>query len=262
MREISYNHEEELKQIRWDIIQMVHRAEEGHIPSALSVVEILYAIYKNKKKEDDFFLSKGHASAAFYAVLSRFGYFDRSELDGFCRYDSFLGGHPHINPEKGIFNSSGSLGHGFPIAAGYALAKKIKKENGRVFCLVGDGECNEGSIWETAMYAEQLNLNNLVCIVDNNKSQTRAMTPTNLKEKFESFGWAAVEIDGHDVPAIKDALFNIGKRDSRQSKPYCVIANTVKGKGVKAIEQDMFSWHHRAPTDDELVIFKKEIFQQ
>ncbi|MDP1689121.1 MAG: transketolase [bacterium] len=248
----------DLKQIRWDIVKMVHHAKEGHIPSGLSVLEILYAIYKNKNKEDSFFLSKGHASAGLYAVLAHFGILKKEELDSFCDYDSWLGGHPH-RKEGCFMNSSGSLGHGFPIAAGFALSKKIKEEPGRVFCLVGDGECNEGSIWETAMYAEQLKLSNLVCVVDDNNSQIRAKISTNLVEKFRAFGWEAQEVDGHNIPDIESLIF----KDSAKvySKPFCVVARTIKGKGIKAMEDDMFSWHHKAPTDDELEKFKAEIFK-
>jgi transketolase len=255
---MAVDYKKELQQIRWDVLEMVHRAKEGHIPSAFSVLEILYAIYKNKKEEDAFFLSKGHASAGLYAALAHFGVIKKEELKTFCDYDSFLGGHPH--KKAGYFmNSSGSLGHGFPVAAGYALSKKIKKEPGKVFCVVGDGECNEGSIWETAMYAEQLGLENLVCIVDNNNSQVRAMVSTNLAGKFGAFGWDVREADGHNVPELEKALFDQDKDASK--KPLCIVARTVKGKGVKAMEEDTFSWHHRAPTDEELEKFKVEIFQ-
>ena len=204
---MEINYTKELQQIRWDVVKMVHRAKEGHIPSAFSVLEIFYAIYKNKNKKDTFFLSKGHASAGLYAILAHFGILKKEELETFCDYNSLLGGHPHI--KEGYFmNSSGSLGHGFPIAAGYALSKKIKKESGRVFCVVGDGECNEGSIWETAMYAEQLKLENLVCIVDNNNSQTRAMISMNLGEKFKAFGWSVREVNGHSIPELTKAIFD------------------------------------------------------
>ncbi|TSC82488.1 MAG: transketolase [Parcubacteria group bacterium Gr01-1014_20] len=251
--------QEDLKGIRLNILEMVSRAGEGHIPSALSVVELLYSIHLNKTKNDQFFLSKGHASAALYAVLAHFGYITKSELDTFCKYDSVLGGHPHKNPEIGILNSSGSLGHGFPIAAGYALSKKIKNEPGRVFCIIGDGETNEGTIWETAMYAEQLKLLNLVAIIDNNKSQTRAMTSINLKDKFLSFGWEVREINGHDLSEIAEVLFN--KNNINHPKPLCVIANTTKGKGIREMESNFFTWHHKAPTELELEMFKKEVLK-
>jgi len=247
---------ENIQNIRWAILEMIHRAGEGHIPSAFSVVEILYALYSHIKEEDSFFLSKGHASAALYAVLAHFGKISKDELDGFCKYDSRLGGHHHRRPPA-VMNSSGSLGHGFPIAAGYAMSKKIKNESGRVFCLIGDGESNEGSVWETAMYAEQLHLDNLVCIVDKNNSQTRAITSSNLPGKFTAFGWVVEEADGHNLGDIKKKLFEIGEKDA----PRCIIANTLKGKGISVMERDFWSWHHRAPTPEEMVDFKKEIFQ-
>lgn len=234
---------------------MVKRAGEGHIPSSFSVLELLYAAYSCMGDKDVFFLSKGHASAAFYAVLAHFGHLPKAELETYCKYDSKLGGHPHRNPPA-TMNSSGSLGHGFPAAAGYALAKKIRGEKGRVFCLVGDGETNEGSIWETAMYAEQLGLKNLVCVVDENLSQGRAMTSTNLPGKFSSFGWRVAEVDGHNLEEIKRAL----SADESPDRPLCIIAHTIKGKGLKALEQDFLAWHHRAPTDEEMQAFKKEIF--
>jgi transketolase len=248
---------DDLKKIRVDILEMVHGAHEGHIPSSFSILELLYSIYANMGKEDAFFLSKGHASAGLFAVLAHFGIIDRSELAHYAQYDSKLGGHPH-RFAKGVMASTGSLGHGFPIATGYALAGKIKGGPGRVFCIVGDGETNEGTIWEAAMYAQQLALSNLVCIVDENRSQVRAMTSVNIAEKFEAFGWEIKKIDGHDLEQIKHALFDPASR-MHPEKPLCVIARTVKGKGIKAMENDFFSWHHKGPTDEELAAFKAEI---
>jgi transketolase len=258
LNKIAMNSEDakNIKNIRIDILDMIYKAKEGHIASSFSVVELLYAIYSGMGKNDSFFLSKGHASAALFAVLAHFGHIDRKELDGYCKYDSRLGGHPHRFSDM-IMSSTGSLGHGFPMAAGYALAKKIKNEPGRVFCIIGDGETNEGSVWETAMYAEQLGLSNLICIIDDNNSQVRAKTSINLKEKFAAFGWRVVGINGHDVAEIRNALFS--PDSSSSSVPYCVVAKTTKGKGVKQIESDMFSWHHKAPTEAELAEFKKEI---
>lgn len=246
---------EDLKKIRLTVLEMAHGAGEGHVPSSFSVLELLYAIYSKKEKEDSFFLSKGHASAGLYAILAHFNLISGESLASYCKYDSKLGGHPHRESNI-VMCSSGSLGHGFPISAGYALSKKIKKEKGRVFCLVGDGETNEGAIWETAMYAEQLKLDNLVCIVDKNNSQTRAMTSINLEEKFKAFGWRVKVIPGHDIKEIEDALFGA---ESDSDKPYCIIAETVKGKGVKEMEDHIFEWHHRSPSDKEFEQFKEEI---
>lgn len=246
----------DLKKIRTEILDMASGAGEGHIPSALSVVEILYVIHSRMESSDDFFLSKGHASVALYAVLSHFGKIHSDELKSFCSYNSHLGGHPHRNVERGIMNSSGSLGHGLPIAVGFSLAKKNKGEEGKVFCLVGDGECNEGSIWEAALYASHLNLSNLICIVDNNNSQIRAVPSGDLSQKFKSFGWKVFEVkDGHDVDELEKIIFQEGEND----KPICIIAYTKKGKGVKEMEENMFAWHHRAPTKKECEEFKNEI---
>jgi len=248
--------QKDTKNIRIDILDMVYKAKEGHIASSFSIVELLYAIYSGMAEGDSFFLSKGHASAALFAALAHFRKISREEMLTYCEYDSRLGGHPKRIPDI-VMSSTGSLGHGFPMAAGYALAKKIKNESGRVFCIVGDGETNEGSIWETAMYAEQLRLSNLVCIVDNNNSQIRAKTSINIEKKFSAFGWQTATVDGHDIKQINDALF--APRAHSLAVPYCVIANTVKGRGVKQMESDMFSWHHKAPTAEELSAFKKEI---
>jgi len=135
------------------------------------------------------------------------------------------------------------------------MAKKIKKQKGRVFCVIGDGESNEGSIWESSLIASKNKLNNLVCIVDNNNSQVRSLPSDGLVEKFKSFGWETSEVDGHDIDSM---LFNIQIK-LESNKPVVIIANTVKGKGIKEIENDMFAWHHRSPSDDEFKRFIKEI---
>ncbi|OGG37515.1 hypothetical protein A2110_02945 [Candidatus Jorgensenbacteria bacterium GWA1_54_12] len=246
-----------LKKIRVEVLNMVRAAGEGHVPSAFSVIEILYALYSRMGERDRFFLSKGHASTALYATLAHFGALNERELQTYGKYNSALGGHPHRNEKKGIMNSSGSLGHGFPVAAGYALSLRLKRGGGRVFCLVGDGECNEGTIWETALLASHLKLRELVCVVDNNGSQTRAVPSGDLAEKFRSFGWNAVEVkNGHRVNDLENAIFAERGDDER---PYCVVAHTKKGKGVREMEENHFAWHHRAPTPEEYERFVKEI---
>lgn len=246
----------DLRKIRYDILNMVHTAGEGHIPSAFSVVEILYELYAHMERNDKFFLSKGHASAGLYATLVHFGLLERKKLETFGKYESTLGGHPS-NKVKNVMIASGSLGHGLPMAVGYALGKKIHREPGRTFCLIGDGEANEGSIWEAAMHGEQLDLSKLVCVVDDNNSQTRAMVSINLRQKFESFGWDTIEVNGHSSVELSKALFGNTARQAK--KPLCVVARTTKGKGIKAMEEDPFSWHHKAPSKDELMRFKKEL---
>ena len=243
------------RHIRKEILKTSFESQAGHIPSAFSIIEILYVLYKDILNDNDIFvLSKGHGCLALYGIFAEFGIITREELLSFAQYDSLLGGHPHRNKLKEIYASTGSLGHGLPICAGAALAIKLDHRNDKVYCLVGDGECNEGTIWETAMLADRMQLNNLVCIVDNNKSQTRSMPSTNIGAKFRSFGWDVTEVtDGHSHSALRDALSLSGK------KPLCIVCNTVKGRGVSAMEEDMFAWHHGPPNAEQLKKFCEEL---
>ena len=242
-------------EMREIIIKAAHSAKHGHIPSALSLVEIMQA-YSNIEKEDDVMVfSKGHGCLALYSLLAIQGHVPVTELFNFGRRGSRLGGHPDRNKLDKIYASTGSLGHGFPIAVGTAMARKILKKDGRVFCVIGDGEANEGTIWESCIVASKNKLNNLVCIVDNNNSQTRSLPVEDLGKKFQSFGWKVWDIDGHDIEMISRAITYLNPDE----KPTAVIANTIKGKGIKEIENDMFAWHHRAPTDEELERFCEEI---
>ena len=242
-------------EMREIIIKAAHSAKHGHIPSALSLVEIMQA-YSNVEKEDDVMVfSKGHGCLALYSLLAIQGHVPMTELFNFGRRGSRLGGHPDRNKLDKIYASTGALGHGFPIAVGAAMARKILKKNGRVFCIIGDGEANEGTIWESCMVASKNKLNNLVCIVDNNDSQIRSLPVEDLDKKFQSFGWEVWDIDGHDIEMISRAITDL----NLDEKPTAVIANTIKGKGIKEIENDMFAWHHRAPTDEELERFCEEI---
>lgn len=241
------------KEIRKLIIKASHNAGHGHIPSAMSIVEIIVAIHDIKNKDDVFILSKGHGCLAYYAYLCYKGKIQLNDLLNFGKRNSILGGHPDKNKIEDVYASTGSLGHGLPIAIGTALAKHIKNLPGKVFCLIGDGESNEGSIWESFNIAKNLNLTNLVCIIDNNKSQTRSLPSTNLKQKLSSFGWEVQEINGHN---LKDLKINC---KLKTNKPLALIANTVKGKGIKTIEDDMFAWHHRAPNKEEYKSFIKSL---
>ena len=243
------------REIRKEILKTSFDAQAGHIPSAFSIIEILYVLYKDILKGDDVFvLSKGHGCLALYAIFAEFGIITKEELATFTKYESILGGHPHRNKLKEIYASTGSLGHGLPICAGAALAIKLDNRQDRVYCLVGDGECNEGTIWETAMLADRLGLNNLVCIVDNNKSQTRAMPSTNIGEKFKAFGWTTVEVgDGHSIDALQSAL------NTESDMPLCIICNTIKGRGISAMEDNMFAWHHGPPNAEEYSQFCEEL---
>lgn len=244
----------DLKNIRLDILDMAYTAKEGHVPSSLSVVEILYSIYSTIKKKDVFLLSKGHASAGFFAVLSHFGYISKNQLSSYCDYDSILGGHPHSRKIPVVVNSSGSLGHGLPMAVGYALSKKISKQKGMVYCLIGDGEANEGTVWESALYANNLKLDNLICIVDDNNSQIRSMPSGDIASKFSSFGWNSRIVDGHDVIRLFKVL-----QTNKVGRPLCIVAKTTKGKGIKTLEDNFLEWHHKSPTPEEFINFKKEL---
>jgi transketolase len=235
------------------IIEAAFFAKHGHIPSALSIVESVIAIHEIKKDGDIFILSKGHGCLAYYAYLCHIGEITKEELFNFGKKNSKLGGHPDRNKIKSVYASTGSLGHGLPIAVGAALANSLNKKFNKVYCLIGDGESNEGSIWESLSVAKNLNLKNLVCIVDNNNSQIRSLPAINLTEKFKAFGWNTFEIDGHDIELIKNTL------NTNSEVPIAIIANTIKGKGIKDIEKNIFGWHHRAPSEIELNNFLKEL---
>ncbi len=236
---------------------------EGHIPSAFSILDILWVLYdrvmqfdpKYPKscKRDRFVLSKGHGSLALYAVLAEKGFFHASELERFASYDSTLGGHPDCRKVPGVEASTGSLGHGLPMAVGMALGMGIRKVNRKVFALIGDGECNEGAIWESALLAAHHRLSNLTCIVDYNHSTDRAIALGDISAKFAAFGWSTVVVNGHDHNDIYRALtrFQLGR-------PTAIVAETVKGFGCKAMENNP-AWHHRAPTQDELPDILKEL---
>jgi len=236
------------------ILEASYYASAGHIPSALSIVEIIYAIYKEVKKDDDIFiLSKGHGCLALYSVFASVGIIEKEELKTFCSYSSRLGGHPHRGKMKEIYSSSGSLGHGLPMAIGAALAKRIKNESGTIYCLIGDGESNEGTIWESLLLAYNLKLDNLVCIIDDNNSQSRSMPVLNIENKIEQFGWNVQTCNGHDVELIKKKI------SENKNQLLCLVCKTVKGKGIKVMEEETFAWHHGPPNKSQLQSFLGEI---
>ena len=223
-----------IKKLRNRILEVALRDGMGHIPSALSILDVVWTLYdKVMTKDDQFILSKGHGCMALYAVLEEKGLLDWSEK---------LWGHPKRG--GAILASTGSLGHGMPMAVGVALAKKIKGEKGHVFCLIGDGECNEGTIWESALLASHHNLDNLTVIVDWNKSSDRALNLGSLSDKFHAFGFSVWEIFGHSQTEIKFAL------DTKCKKPLVVIAETDKGRGVDFMINDP-SWHNKQITKEE-----------
>ncbi len=252
-----------VKRLKREIIEATALTGEGHIPSAFSILDILWILYDkvlnidlrnlNKDDRDHFILSKGHGSLALYAVLSEKGFFGKNELLKFAQFDSILGGHPDSNKVPGVEASTGSLGHGLPMAVGMALGMKIRKINRRVYTLIGDGECNEGSIWESALLASHQHLNNLTCIVDYNHSTDRALLLGNLSDKFSSFGWHTVNIDGHDHKNLQSSLKTMDKQ-----KPVAIIAETIKGKGIRIMENNP-AWHHKGPTKDEVVMMLEEL---
>ncbi len=241
------------REIRKLIVDAAYHAKHGHMPSALSIVDIICALDEIMCEEDQFVLSKGHGCLAYYAYLVVKGDISLNDIRSFGKKGSKLGGHPDKNKIEKVYASTGSLGQGLPITIGAALARKIQHRTGRFFCLVGDGECNEGSVWESCMIAAKHNLSNIVCIVDVNNSQTRSLQLHDLANKFKAFDWHVIEIDGHDTNILKSTLslsFN---------KPLAVIANTVKGKGILELENNMFAWHHRAPNKQEYEQFLLEL---
>jgi len=229
------------------IVELSYKSKEGHLGSSLSVLDILYILYKHfiVPKTNDrnrFILSKGHASLGLYVILENFNLLDN--LDTFCKFDSKIGGHPsHILDE--VEASTGSLGHGLPIAIGMALAYKINNYKSHIFVVVGDGEMNEGSIWEGLLLAAQHKLNNITCILDYNRSNDRALKLDNVVDKINAFNWNCIEINGHDHQSILDSL-----SAKHEEKPTFIVANTVKGKGISFMENNP-EWHHKSPNEEE-----------
>lgn len=252
-----------VKELKKLILQVGHDTHEGHIPSAFSILDILYVLYhgilnidpKNPKKEDRDYLivSKGHSAVGIYAILADAGFFPKTELSTFAKFHSILGGHPDCNKVPGVEASTGSLGHGLPIAVGMAMGVSYKNDTQRVFCIIGDGEANEGSVWEAITLAGQHKLKNLICIVDYNHSLERSIAWGDLEEKFSSFGWETCSIDGHNHKELREKLSS-----KNHEKPFVIIANTIKGKGCPSIENNP-AWHHRAPNDEELEMLIKEL---
>ncbi len=209
---------------------------------------------------DRFILSKGHAAAALYAALAMKGFFPHQELDTYCKDGGRLAEHPPANLLPGVEAATGSLGHGLPLGCGMALSGRIKGEAFRVFALLSDGENNEGSVWEAAMFAAAQRLENVCVVIDYNKWQATARSNETLMlaplaDKWTAFGWDAREIDGHDVGALAEAMQRV---PNGSGKPVALIAHTIKGKGVSFMEDDN-NWHYRAPTADEVVKARKEL---
>lgn len=261
--------DKELLEIRKKIFLTGYSVNIAHLASAFSIVEILYSLYVNKKLKynaknpnmdtrDIFVLSKGHGSLALYVMLNKVGYFNDEFLESFCKPNSVLGGEPCIPHIPGVEATTGSLGHGLSLGVGMALAKKMDKRDEKVYVLVGDGELEEGAMWEAIMFAAKEKLNNLIVIVDCNKIQKMGtiedvMGISSWNSKFKSFGWKVKEIDGHNVDEIDKVL-----DEDNKDKPLVILANTIKGKGVSIIEDDP-RWHWRLPNKKELKVFMKEL---
>lgn len=259
---------EELKSmagdIRVDIVKMVAEAGSGHPGGSLSAADIMCALYfggvlkhdaENPKAEDRdrFLLSKGHAAPALYAALAEAGYFPKEELATLRKLHSRLQGHPDCRKLPGVEASTGSLGQGLSIAAGMALGLKLNGSESSVFTLMGDGECQEGQVWEAAMFAAHKGLDNLVAIVDHNHLQIdgrieTVCSPEDLGDKFRSFGWQVFQCDGNDMEAILATLESA--KESRSGKPCVIVAETTKGKGVSFME-DQAGWHGKAPNAEQ-----------
>ncbi len=253
--------------IRIGIIEAVYNGKSGHPGGSLSCADILAVLYFNQmnidsknpnaKQRDRFVLSKGHCSPALYSTLARKGYFEKEKLISFRNIESNLQGHPDMNKVPGVDMTSGSLGQGLSVANGMALSSKLNKDGYRVYCLLGDGEIQEGQIWEAVMSAVKYKLDNLCVIVDNNNLQIDGTIEevkglTNINKKFESFGFEVIQIDGNNIEEVLNA-FNVAKQI--KEKPTVIIAKTIKGKGVSYMENNA-SWHGKAPNEEE---YKKAI---
>lgn len=251
------------RNIRKDIVSMIHTSKSGHPGGSLSSVEILTALYfdemnidiNNCKMEDRdrFVLSKGHAAPVLYATLANKGYFDREELKGLRKINRMLQGHPDMKGTPGVEMSTGSLGQGFSVACGMAMASKLDNAPWRVYTLLGDGEVQEGIVWEAAMSASHYKLDNIVAFLDYNGLQIDGKTEDVMNigpivDKFKSFGWNVIEIDGHDFDQIFAAL---DMARETVGKPTIIIAKTIKGKGVSFMENQA-TWHGLAPSDSDL----------
>ncbi|MEG0146860.1 MAG: transketolase [Raoultibacter sp.] len=258
--------------LRIDIVDMIARAGSGHPGGSLSCTDILAALYLGgvlhhdvANPEDDardrFILSKGHAAPALYAALAHAGYFPREELSTLRQLGSRLQGHPDSKKLPGVEVCTGSLGQGLSIAAGLACGLRLEGNDARVFTLLGDGECQEGQVWEAAMFAAHQHLGNLVAIIDHNGLQidgcvSDVCSPEDIGVKFSAFGWEVASCDGHDMAAVVDALS--AARAQKTGKPYVVIAETVKGKGVSFME-DKAGWHGKAPKPEEAAAARAEL---
>lgn len=260
-----------LKQIRKDIFLTAYKggSASAHLASAYSSVEILYVLYTkimnynpekpSWKDRDRLILSKGHASLALYKILNMVGIISNEQLKSFCHADSRLGGEPNMTEVPGIEATTGSLGHGLSFGIGMAMAAKMSGYEYKVYVILGDGECQEGSVWEAVMSASRYKLNNLVVVMDYNRIQKMDLVNNTMNiscwdERWESFGWNVLQVDGHNICELENIFSEIPQND----KPSVIIANTVKGKGVSIMENNP-EWHYRMPNRKQLKIFMNEL---
>ncbi len=256
--------------VRKMTLEAIHSAKAGHPGGALSSADILTYLYKkamnidpkNPKdpNRDRFVLSKGHASAGLYGILAECGYIPKEDIKTFRKVDSYLQGHPEMKGVPGVDMSTGSLGQGISAACGMALAAKIDAKNYRVYTILGDGECEEGQVWEALMFAAHYKLDNLTAFLDFNGLQidgdiTKVMNPTPFDKKFEAFNWNVITIDGHNYEEIESA---INKAKETKGMPTIIIANTTKGKGVSFMENEA-GWHGIAPNDEQYEVAVAEL---
>lgn len=259
-------------EIRMDLLTMIYNARTGHTGGSLSNTDILTVLYykimnidpsnPHWDERDRYVQSKGHSVESLWAILADKGFFPKEELKTFSQFGSRLIGHPN-NKVPGIEMNTGALGHGLPISVGMALAAKMDGKSYKVYTLMGDGEQAEGSVWEGAMAAAQYKLDNLIAIIDRNKLQITGSTEDvmalePLPDKWRSFGWEVIEVDGHDVKQLVNVFSHT---PSVEGKPTMVIANTVKGKGISFAE-NVGAWHHRVPSKEEYDLAMEELSKQ
>lgn len=261
------------RELRCTSLRMIHKRQAGHPGGSLSAAEIVVILYfkvmnidphnPNWDERDRFLLSKGHASALLYAALAKRGYFPESDLEHWGELDCHLQGHPDRLKTPGVDMNSGILGHGISIGAGIALAAGQKSMNYHVYTLLGDGECQAGLVWEGANTAAKFHLSNLTAIVDHNRVQLdgfvqEIMPIEPLADKWKAFGWHVIEVDGHDVAQLFNALIEVKKI---QDKPSVILARTIKGKGVSFMENKAY-WHGVAPNDEQLAQALRELGEE
>ena len=250
--------------LRHLVMRTLKGGGRGHIGSTLSLIEILRVLYDDIMRydpknpdwdhRDRFILSKGHGCIAQYVMLADKGFIDPTHLDTFCRFDSILGGHPEASKIPGVETSTGSLGHGLSVGFGFALAARMKQRDNRVFVVMGDGEINEGSVWEAALTIGKHQLSNVTVLIDYNKIQSAGPTQEiqtlePLMDKWKSFNFETAEVNGHDTHALKMLLQSL---PLNSEKPTAIICHTVKGKGISFAENDP-NWHHKARLSDETI---------